>query len=1334
MSFEAARVRTHLNDFNFHDLFVEELGWSQPIDLKTSKLEVGEITFERTEIAQLAGVVVYELTTADGTIPEAKTRKAVHAVISKAHHENLLIFLDLDRTQSLWYWTKRDGGKIYPREHPFMRGQPADLFLQKLSGMVVDISELDERGNIPVTEVARKLKASLNVERVTKKFYNEFYDQHLAFIEHIKGIPDEHDRRWYASVLLNRLMLIYFLQSKGFITGNSAHPNFRYLQDELAASRKRGKNRYYKEFLAALFLEGFAKPEDDRSDAAKNLVGSVPYLNGGLFLKHGIELRWPDIRIADKAFDNLFRLFESYSWNLDDTPGGKADEINPDVLGYIFEKYINQKAFGAYYTRTEITQYLCEQTIYKLILDRVNGKPGGRVSSIARVARKFDSMSDLLLNIDDSLCRFLLDDVLPDLKLLDPACGSGAFLVAAMKTLINVYSAIIGKIEFSGDQDLKQRLGELRKDHHGSLNYYIKREIITNNLFGVDLMEDATEIAKLRLFLALVASAKTVDQLEPLPNIDFNIIAGNSLIGILKVNAANFDELQKGEQGSLLGELVASTYAQILKDKNESVAQYKKHSATHDDASKIGQDNRLLQLREHIDKLRHESYEKLNQLLLGDFQDLGIKYETATWDEKKKKEGKTKKRPVEIEDIKALRPFHWGFEFDEVINENGGFDAILTNPPWEIFKPNSKEFFQEFSELVTKKKMTIHEFEKAQAKLLRDPEIQKAWLEYLSSYPHVSAYFRSAAEYKNQISVVNGKKVGSDINLYKLFTEQCFNLLRKGGYCGIVIPSGIYTDLGSKQLREMLFSKAEVTGLFCFENRKEIFEGVHRSYKFLVLSFEKGGVTKSFPAAFMRLNVNELQGFPQDGAIYVSVELIRKLSPDSLSVMEFKSALDVSIAEKMLKFPLLGERISDRWNLKLTREFDMTNDSDLFKNRSANDRLPLYEGKMIHQFTHRWDDSLRFWITEREGRKAILGRGEPDKKQKLGYQKYRFGIRAIGRTTDSRTLIVGPIPKDVFCGNSILVLDRNQENERDFTDSEVLAGQAVLNSLTLDYYIRQMVSANLNMFYIYQLPVPRVTTSDPHFKFIVNCTARLICTAPEFDDLAKEVGLESHMNGATAPVERARLRAELDGLTAHLYGLTEEEFTHILSTFPLIEQSVKDAALDAYREYAPKPGDQEIATLIAKGESSILEFKSSARWDFQQGKQNKAMEDIVVKTVAAMLNTNGGHLLIGVDDERNVVGLAHDYKLFGKPDKRDAYENFLTTLLLNNFGKDASALISISIHQLDGKDVAKVRAMSSPKPVFVKDDKGEHLYIRAGNSTRQLTARETVDYCKMRWP
>ena len=136
----------------------------------------------------------------------------------------------------------------------------------------------------------------------------------------------------------------------------------------------------------------------------------------------------------------------------------------------------------------------------------------------------------------------------------------------------------------------------------------------------------------------------------------------------------------------------------------------------------------------------------------------------------------------------------------------------------------------------------------------------------------------------------------------------------------------------------------------------------------------------------------------------------------------------------------------------------------------------------------------------------------------------------------------------------------------------------------------------------------------------------------------------SHADGATDPAERARLRAELDGRVAHLYGLTEDEFAHILRTFPLVAQPVKDAALDAYRALGPGPDDTEIVDLIKRGESAELEFKSSARWDMKENKKNKEMEQVIVKTVAAFLNSDGGTLLIGVADDGTPLGLAHDFQ------------------------------------------------------------------------------------------
>lgn len=1170
MAIHFERTRESLQKFDFQSLFVEELGWSRPTRRAPFELALKEDSFQCRQVAELGGAVVVQVESPDGTIPNAKTRAGVHKEITKLHHENLLIFVDSKPTQSLWYWVRRQDGKLYPRDHLFCKGQPGDLFLGKLNQMVFDLADFDTEGNASIIEVARRLQSALDIEKVTKKFFRDFQAQHLAFLELICGIEDERQRRWYASVLLNRLMFIYFLQKKppGFLDGG----NQQYLRDKLAESKRRGKDRYFSEFLRSLFFEGFAKPEDKRSPQARKLLGKIKYLNGGLFLPHRIEQENPNIKVPDQAFENLFDLFDRYTWHLDDTPGGKDDEINPDVLGYIFEKYINQKAFGAYYTRTEITEYLCERTIHRLILDAVNTPDVARSHPIAGLkVRAYATLGDLLMDLDADLCRQLLFEVLPGLSLLDPACGSGAFLVAAMKTLINVYAAVIGKIKFLGNRDLLRRLAEIEQKHP-SIGYFIKKSIITDNLFGVDVMEEATEIARLRLFLALVASAQSVDDLEPLPNIDFNILPGNSLIGMMRVNDVDF------EKRTAQGHLFRKTYRQVLEEKNRLINVFRH-------AAEYAED--LTAQRNMIDTKKQEAYETLNDILLEEFGGLGIKYEQATWDSATNKEGKPTKRSLKRADIEALHPFHWGFEFDEILNKRGGFDAIITNPPWETFQPDAKEFFAEHSDLVKKKSMDIHDFESEQARLLRDPEVMKTWLAYHSRFNHQRQYFRIAPEYANQVPIVDGKRHGKDVNLYKLFLERCMNLLRDKGECGIVIPSGIYTDLGSMKLREMLFSQTQITGLFGFENRKEIFEGVHRSFKFVVLTFERGGHTTHFPAAFMRHDVSDLHDFSRQ-TIDISVAMIRRLSPDSLSVMEFKSELDVVIAEKMLRWPLLGETLSDVWSLELHREFNMTDDAALFMKMPKPDYFPLFEGKMVWQFDHRFAEP-RYWISEQKAREALLSARVrritrkmdehqqrvdiDDSRVKLEYEYYRLGYRDIASSTNERSMICTVLPRRVFAGNT-LNLQRpiddvfnvdGWEQVRSLSGSEMVYLCAVLNSFTIDWMIRQRVTSHLNMFYVYQLPVPRLTVADKRFLPIVSRAARLICTTPEFDDLAKEVGLKSHRQGVTDEVPRAQLLAELDGLIAHLYGLTETEFAQVLSAFPLVADPVKIAAQNAFR-------------------------------------------------------------------------------------------------------------------------------------------------------------------------
>jgi hypothetical protein len=188
------RTRDLLQKFDFKKLFIEELGWLNPKNPRPVHFDCEGASFTRTAIAELGDVPVYEIVSDDGQIPDAKLRRAVHKAIPQA--ENLLVFITRERRDSLWYWLKREGGKVYPREHYYAASQPGDLFLGKLSAVLVDISELEQAGGqLSVVEVLGRLRAALDIERVTKKFYAHYQTLHEKFLDYIEGIEAQTGRK-----------------------------------------------------------------------------------------------------------------------------------------------------------------------------------------------------------------------------------------------------------------------------------------------------------------------------------------------------------------------------------------------------------------------------------------------------------------------------------------------------------------------------------------------------------------------------------------------------------------------------------------------------------------------------------------------------------------------------------------------------------------------------------------------------------------------------------------------------------------------------------------------------------------------------------------------------------------------------------------------------------------------------------------------------------------------------------------------------------------------------------------------------------------------------------
>lgn len=379
MTTDVQRMRKRLHDFDLVGLLVEELGWNHhpgsPISVSVKKLH-----FRAIPIAEKAGFVVWKCEAGDGRIPNHSLRRQVETRVTKHAFEHLIVFVDDARREQVWQWVKREQGKSdASREYTFRVGQTGEQVLQRLSELAFG---LEEEEDLTISLVADRVKSALNAEKVTKRFYDDFQKELRAFQGFIDGIEGSSDIDWYASLMLNRLMFIYFIQKRAFLDGD-----VNYLRNRLASVREvAGPDQFhdfYRTFLRRLFHEGLGKPETERSTELTALLGRVPFLNGGIFDVHDLERDNPDIRIPDGAFARLFNFFDRYRWHLDERPRATDNEINPDVLGHIFEKSINQKEKGAYYTKEDITGYMAENTIIPRLLDIATDEAGDSIAPSA---------------------------------------------------------------------------------------------------------------------------------------------------------------------------------------------------------------------------------------------------------------------------------------------------------------------------------------------------------------------------------------------------------------------------------------------------------------------------------------------------------------------------------------------------------------------------------------------------------------------------------------------------------------------------------------------------------------------------------------------------------------------------------------------------------------------------------------------------------------------------------------------------------------------------------------------------------------------------------------
>lgn len=761
----------YLDRQDFASLFITELGWNNPSGpTNLPAIEIDGIAYRPKIVVQRSGFKI--MTCAVDAIPTNSVCRRIDLKLRRYTNEYLLIFtLKGNVTHHLWLVPVKKVDKRDIVTTEYASADQAEFIYQKIDNLSFGYDEVTT-----IVDVRDRVHGSfaVNSEKITKDFYTGFKKEHKVFVSFIKGIEGttttERDRQWYASVMLNRLMFCYFIQKKGFLNGEDNYLRSRFEKHVSGEQDGTFFRSFYLDFLRQLFQDGLNDPQRNVEFRAK--YGMIPYLNGGMFDEHQIERDYADLDIADEAFDRLFTFFDRWNWHLDTRITASGKDINPDVLGYIFEQYINDRAqMGAYYTKEDITEYIGRNCILPFLFDKTKSQaadaksyfaPDGFVWTTLResgdryifdaVKHGFDEFAEIPENIavgiDTSTpnllerrkdwntrtperwglpteiwretierlqrCGSILNKIkggeitsindfitynldirqfaqdllaradhrfvdwfyksLQNVSILDPTCGSGAFLFAALNILEPLYEICIDRMQDFNRQNpylFKKELAEITAKYRSNIQYFIYKSIILRNLYGVDIMVEATEIAKLRLFLKMVAVVD-VDRraenmgLDPLPDIDFNIRCGNTLVGYATENELNRDLDYEGIdiwEAEANAKFKAKIEEEMLKVK-DTFNRFRDIQLNHgDDMASFKQAKHDLNVR--LDALREQ---------------LNLRLHSATSNESFDKW------------LASHQPFHWLAEYYGIIQGNGGFDVIIGNPPYVEFPSKDVQY------------------------------------------------------------------------------------------------------------------------------------------------------------------------------------------------------------------------------------------------------------------------------------------------------------------------------------------------------------------------------------------------------------------------------------------------------------------------------------------------------------------------------------------------------------------------------------------------------------------------------------------------------------------
>jgi hypothetical protein len=977
------------------------------------------------------------------------------------------------------------------------------------------------------------------------------------------------------------------------------------IQDAPVEARQRYQDYYSTTRLRALAERQRGSRHHDRYEALRlvlTLLGSekgcpelaIPALGGFLFA----ALSTTDLNEARLDNQTLLTTVRSLAFITEGNTRRAVDyrNLGPEELGSVYESLLElhpllntdagtfqltsatgneRKTTGSYYTPSSLIQVLLDSALDPVIKDRLKGQTDITQQEQALLA----------------------------LKVCDPACGSGHFLIAAAHRI----TGKLAQLRVGGDEPSPN---ETRR---------ALRDVFRHCIYGVDINPMAVELCKVNLWLESLEPGK------PLSFLDAHIKCGNSLVGVGPKMDLGDLEVPDEAFNPVTGDHKAT--GSLLKKRNRQEREGQESLFVIAQQPREDLDKWLVERTRKVEAMpednasqvraKSEAYQKVNESIeyrkqqqvadlwvsaffwkIEEPREKSLEIVAPTHGQLRRLRNGSQIQIGLMEQVEKISRsegfFHWPLEFADITAENG-FDCVLGNPPWERIKLQEEEFFAS-----------------------RDPEIALApnkpsRLKLINalthSNPSLALLFEETkhnSEGETKFVRLSGRftltAVG-DINTYALFTEHFRNLLSSIGHTGIIVPTGIATDDNTKKFFGDLVEKRAIISLLDFENKEAIFPGVHRSYKFCLLTLSSLPVDQAqfvFFATRVEHIHDERRHFslsPQEIAIF---------NPNTRTMPVFRTKIDAQLLKSIRnRVPVLVNLVNDEnpWQADVYRAFNLGDPKILGFTKQAGEikaeenllsistpnYFRVYEAKMFHQYDHRFatyenrsqtygrnSDVNDVKVEEKKDTRFVVHPRLWIKKDIL-YSQYRghqprwlLGYRNICRSTDERTMISSLLPLSAT-DYSVRLIFVNVDTPISYA---LILGN--LNSIVFDFCTRQMAAGiNLSDYIMRQLPVlPPDTYNKTHIDYIMPRVVELMYTSYDLKPFAEDMGY-FEQPFVWDDQRRAMLRAELDAYYGKLYSLTRDELRYILDPQDVYGQDfpgetfrvLKDKEIRQFGEY-----------------------------------------------------------------------------------------------------------------------------------------------------------------------